>query len=180
MMNGEIGLISTPGQGSTFWFTLTLTLATHPVDASPPAIAVAMQSRQVLLVEDNTVNQLVAQKMLHLLGCQVDTANNGLEALAALAERHYDLVLMDCQMPELDGFETTQRIRRQEAAQGDSRQRLPIIALTANAMQGDRERCLAAGMDDYISKPFNQDQLRALLLRTLPLAEPEPPAAVAH
>ncbi len=120
----------------------------------------------VLLAEDNAINQEVALTMLDTLSCRVDVANNGREALAAVTEKEFDLVLMDCQMPEMDGFEATIEIRRREGEQG-VQSRLPIIALTANALRGDREQCLAAGMDDYLSKPFTRDQLVALLERWL-------------
>ncbi len=115
----------------------------------------------VLLAEDNIVNQEVAINMLESLGCKVSVANNGREAIQALAQSPYDLVFMDCQMPEMDGFEATVTIRRNEGRTKHT----TIIALTANAMQGDQERCLAAGMDDYLSKPFTQEKLRKVLLR---------------
>ncbi|MGE0684216.1 MAG: response regulator, partial [Candidatus Binatia bacterium] len=117
----------------------------------------------VLLAEDNPVNQEVARGMLESLGCQVVVAANGHEALAALEQRPYDLVLMDWHMPELDGFAATQQIRAQERQTGAAR--LPIIALTANALEGDRHQCLTAGMDDYLSKPFTQEQLLIVLQR---------------
>jgi two-component system, sensor histidine kinase and response regulator len=106
--------------------------------------------------EDNVVNQKVIVRMLNLLGCRVDVAANGLEALDASAHEAYDCILMGCQMPEMDGFEATQRIRQREVQTGCH---LPIVALTANAMQGDREQCLAAGMDDYLSKPLRKQAL---------------------
>jgi signal transduction histidine kinase/CheY-like chemotaxis protein len=140
---------------------------------------------RLLLAEDNPVNQDVAVSMLELFGCQVDIANSGQEALDAIQRMQYDLVLMDCQMPEMDGFEATKVIRSQEAATPTSlsRPRLPIIALTANAMSGDRERCFAAGMDDYVSKPFTQEKLRAVLsrwlLQTDKSASPQPTMAQA-
>jgi two-component system sensor histidine kinase/response regulator len=102
--------------------------------------------------------------MLEGFGCQVEVVANGCEAVESSARRRYDLILMDCQMPEMDGFSATAEIRRQEKANG---RRLPIIALTANAMAGDREMCLAAGMDDYLFKPFKQEQLHAVLQRWL-------------
>ena len=118
------------------------------------------RSRQarVLLVEDNTVNQLVAKGMLGKLGCEVLLANHGAEALTLLETEAVDLILMDCNMPVMDGYETTRRIRQQSALSG-----LPIIALTANALADERERCRAAGMDDYLAKPFRKDELAALL-----------------
>lgn len=119
---------------------------------------------KILLVEDNIINQKVAQYMLEKLGCNVDLANNGKEALDMLESNQYDIILMDCQMPEMDGFETTQNIRRQEAK---SEQHMPIIAMTANAMKGDREKCIKAGMDDYISKPIKINTLYSTLVQEL-------------
>ena len=136
---------------------------TAPPPAYPKASTLAINGR-ILLTEDNPVNREVAIAMLELLGCHVDLAENGQQALEAVSKQHYDLVLMDCQMPVLDGFSATAAIRQQETASGTSR-RLPIIALTANAMEGDRERCLAAGMDDYLSKPFSQGDLHTILQR---------------
>jgi len=128
---------------------------------------------RILLTEDNPVNQEVALNMLELLGYQVAVANNGREAIEALTRATYDLIFMDCQMPEIDGFEATKLIRAQEATGSSvvSQLHIPIIALTANAMSGDRERCLAAGMDDYLSKPFTQEKLTAVLTRWLPRKE---------
>ena len=119
---------------------------------------------RVLLVEDHPVNRKVASRLLRELGCEVWQAENGAEALELLGpEAPFDLVLMDCQMPELDGYEATRRLREAEAASG--RRRLPVIAMTAHAMQGDREKCLAAGMDDYLTKPVSREALAAVLLR---------------
>jgi CheY-like chemotaxis protein len=137
--------------------------------------ASAFLGARVLLAEDQPVNQEVARGMVESFGCRVEVVSNGQEALDALSKTPYDLVLMDCQMPELDGYAAT-RIFRQREAQNAKNQsgraqairRTPIIAMTAHAMQGDRELCLAAGMDDYISKPFNLDRLFALLKRWLP------------
>ncbi len=126
----------------------------------------------ILLTEDNPVNQDVARMMLEALGCRVDLATNGLEVLRALKEKRYDLVFMDVQMPEMDGFETTGRIREKERSAQEGGKgaagRMPVIALTANAMEGDREQCMSAGMDDYLSKPFSQAQLCAALKKWLP------------
>jgi signal transduction histidine kinase/CheY-like chemotaxis protein len=119
-------------------------------------------ARRVLLVEDSPVNQAVAEGMLRFLGCDVTPAADGREALAALESSRYDLVLMDCMMPGMDGFEATAEIRRRESEE-PGRGRTVIVAVTANAMAGDRERCIAAGMDDYLSKPFRTDELNALL-----------------
>ena len=124
-----------------------------------------MRRARILVVEDNPVNQLVAVKILEKLGCRADVAGNGNEALAALRRIPYDLVLMDCQMPEMDGFEASRRIRSGEA--GRDRVRTPIIAMTARAMQGDREKCLASGMNDYIPKPVDPLVLAQVLERRL-------------
>jgi CheY-like chemotaxis protein len=116
----------------------------------------------VLVAEDNSVNQRVAALTLERLGYRCTIAANGREALAALERSQFDAVLMDCQMPELDGFETTRRIRAAEVRSGAH---LPVIAMTANAMAGDREACLAAGMDDYVAKPFSPQELLEILER---------------
>jgi two-component system sensor histidine kinase/response regulator len=118
-------------------------------------------SLRLLLAEDNPVNQEVVLSMLEMMGLRCDLAANGHEVLAALEQRHYDIILMDCQMPEMDGFETTAEIRCSE--QRSPGRHIPIIAVTANAMEGDREQCLQAGMDDYLSKPFTRVQLLEIL-----------------
>ena len=127
---------------------------------------------RILLVEDNAVNQEVAKATLFQFGCTVDIANNGHEALEKLAQDSYDLVFMDCQMPVMDGFRATELIREREqratAESGQQAKRLPIVALTAHAVSGDRDRCLAVGMDDYLSKPFARGELIAVLNRWLP------------
>ncbi|HCT8842530.1 TPA: two-component system sensor histidine kinase/response regulator SagS [Pseudomonas aeruginosa] len=125
----------------------------------------AQRNTRVLLVEDNPVNQLVAKGLLHKLGCQVWIAEHGLNALKMLEEHPIDLVLMDCNMPVMDGYEATRQIRDSGRWGG-----LPIIALTANALPDERERCRAAGMDDYLAKPFHRDELKAILDRWCPLA----------
>ena len=120
---------------------------------------------KILVVEDNLVNQQVARSILNKLGCDVDLAMDGIEALQALEKHTYDLIFMDCQMPELDGYATTEEIRRRERS--GEHKRIPIIALTANALTGDREKCFAAGMDSYLSKPFSQAQISELLEKWL-------------
>jgi CheY-like chemotaxis protein len=124
-------------------------------------------SRRVLVVEDHPVNQILARTALQRLGCEVDLASGGHEGVVAATSHEYDLVLMDCQMPDVDGYEATRQIRHWESLQGASgqRTRMPIVALTAHAMPGDREKCEAAGMDDYLSKPFSGQDLLDVLQR---------------
>jgi CheY-like chemotaxis protein len=136
-------------------------LAIHPT-AITSAGAAGSRVRRILVTEDNPVNQLIAQKQLERLGFDVDVAADGLEALAATERESYDLVFMDCQMPMLDGYEATRRIRERLGGQP-----LPVIALTAHDMASDREKCLAAGMDDYMSKPLYEDDLYEVLDRWL-------------
>jgi CheY-like chemotaxis protein/HPt (histidine-containing phosphotransfer) domain-containing protein len=123
----------------------------------------------VLVVEDNPVNLAVVKKMLEKAGLTPVTANDGVEAMEALRKEQFDLVLMDCQMPRMDGYEATEAIREREARQG--LMRMPVIAMTANAMSGDRERCLAVGMDDYLSKPVKPSQLENMLRQWLPMED---------
>ena len=118
---------------------------------------------RILLAEDNVANQMVVTGLLQKLGCRVDVSANGREAVELWRHLPYDLILMDCNMPEMDGYQATADIRRQEF----SNQHIPIVAITANAMPGDRERCLEAGMDDYISKPIDPQKLRTVLTRFL-------------
>jgi CheY-like chemotaxis protein/HPt (histidine-containing phosphotransfer) domain-containing protein len=120
----------------------------------------------VLVVEDNEVNQEVSKEMLEMFGCSAQIARDGEEAVQAVNKRVYDLVLMDCHMPVMDGFEATRVIRGNEGTDG-AHARLPIVALTADAVKGDREQCLAAGMDDYLAKPFSQAELRSVLEKWL-------------
>ncbi len=117
-----------------------------------------MPSKKILVAEDNLVNQKVAQAMFKFLGCDVTIANNGEEAVNACKDGGFDMVFMDCQMPVMDGYEASGAIRAWEQSSGIVR--IPIVALTANATEGDREKCLAAGMDDYLSKPFSGDQIQ--------------------
>lgn len=174
LMGGEVELESEEGKGSTFRFTVPLEKAESAADslkATEPLTVTRrshtqQRSGRILLVEDNAINGFVATSMLERLGHRVDTAGNGLEALAALNNIPYALVLMDCQMPEMDGFEATKRIRAGEA--GPAHRSTPIIALTARAMQGDRDKCLKAGMDDYLSKPIDIATLSAAIARWLP------------
>ncbi len=190
-MSGQIGVLSSPGDGSTFWFTATFAhqspsvaapapSAFQPADRGvpmtgdpdagrrvpglhvpAPGAAPAPIGARVLVAEDNVINQRVALLQLRRLGCRADAVANGAEVIGALERVPYDLVLMDCQMPEMDGFEATRRIRDSRAPYRD----IPIVAMTANAMNGDRERCLAARMDDYVSKPVSMDELAATVRR---------------
>jgi PAS domain S-box-containing protein len=142
----------------------TVTMAPSPVHAPGPLST--LQPGRLLLVEDNMVNQMVALGFLQKLGYQAEVAQNGHEAIEALAGQSYDLVFMDCQMPDMDGYEATRIIRRREQEQGSPR--VPIVAMTAHVMSGDRDKCSAAGMDDYVSKPVSLAALHAVLSRWLP------------
>lgn len=166
LMEGEIRVKSRQGVGSVFSIHIPLRYrAQIAVPETPDTNNTALTlTGKVLLVEDNVVNQAVTRGMLKLLGLEVDTASNGEEALTLSAKVPYDLILMDCQMPVMDGFEATRQLRRSDA---NSNQKTPVIALTANAMQGDKERCLDAGMDDYLAKPINREQLNSTVKRWL-------------
>ncbi|MBI4984917.1 MAG: response regulator [Rhodocyclales bacterium] len=168
LMTGRIGVDANPGGGSVFWFEIpaaaSVTLPMAPAAELPAAeLPAPSQPLRILIVEDNAINQTVAMKMLARLGCCGEVAADGAVALDALRQRAFDLVLMDCDMPVMDGFEATRRLR--DAATGVRNCRIPVIALTAGAMAGDRERCLAAGMDDYLAKPIQMRDLAAMLER---------------
>ena len=138
------------------------TIANQNVHATETGSATAVFNARILLVEDNLVNQEVAREILELLGCRVDVAGNGQEAVDIVSEKKYDLILMDCQMPVLDGFGATAKIRRLEHRSGRA-SHVPIIALTANVQKGVQEQCRAAEMNDYLSKPFSQREMQAML-----------------
>ena len=173
LMNGDIDIASEPGKGSTFRFTIHLAPVPEPVIPAPRPRESGWNAEAlglgVLLVEDTPVNQAVATAMLRQAGCLVTLATNGAEAIALAERQDFDVVLMDCQMPGMDGYQATRAIREREASRRTSGavERLPIIALTAHAMLGDREKCLEAGMDDYLAKPFTRDDL---LLKLKPWA----------
>ncbi|MDP1793468.1 MAG: ATP-binding protein, partial [Acidimicrobiales bacterium] len=165
LMGGDIGVTAAQGGGSRFWFSVPLTAALAPVE--PPIISDAQlkrdlrtsgQGRKVLVVEDNPVNRKVAVGMLEHLGYTVEIAVDGVEAASLFAPNTYDAILMDCQMPRMDGYDATRAIRAQESVT-----HTPIIAMTASAMASDRDKCLAAGMDDFLSKPIGTEKLGATL-----------------
>ena len=170
MMGGEIGVESTRGVGSTFWFRLPLERARGAGAASPTpspraddaARRLGRRDRRILVVDDRGANRSVGLALLSELGFAAEAVAGGEEALARLREEPFDAVLLDCEMPGLDGFETCRRLRRQEAAGGAGR-RLPVIAVTANERPDDVRRCLAAGMDQHLTKPFGTAELAAVL-----------------
>jgi PAS domain S-box-containing protein len=186
LMRGRIGVDSQDGVGSTFWFEVPFlpadddagaySLVHSAIDEQVTGAGVSSSgsieqppvyfSAHVLVAEDNRINQMYVVESLALFGCTCDIAANGEEAVAAVRQRPYDLVLMDCHMPEMDGFTAARQIRHWEAAVSPPK-RLPVVALTASALKGDRERCLEAGMDDYLSKPIERHQLKAILEKFL-------------
>jgi len=179
LMGGTIGCESKPGRGSTFWFEVALSVP-DAADGRPPRLAdvsiaahpLWLTAPRVLVAEDSPVNQIVAVAALERCGCRVELVSDGRQALEALSTQHYDAVLMDCQMSEMDGYQATTELRRRE--NGDHH--TPVIAMTAHSMDGDREKCLEAGMDDYISKPMRREQLIDTLQRWIP---PQADTAVA-
>jgi CheY-like chemotaxis protein len=181
LMGGTVGVESIPGMGSTFWFTFATAATadgafrdfsaseaeavvkdTVVVSAPTTVPPFAKRRPRILLAEDNLVNQKVATRVLEKEGFQVDVAVDGRQAVDAWRRGTYDLILMDCQMPQLDGYEATREIRSEER-DNSMVTRIPIIALTAHAMKGAAEDCRRAGMDDYLTKPLDREQLRRCL-----------------
>jgi CheY-like chemotaxis protein/HPt (histidine-containing phosphotransfer) domain-containing protein len=188
MMGGEIGVISEEGRGSEFWFTVRLGRSTQTEETQQEAGTLASlngvsegeqpfsgSGARILLAEDNLTNREVALRILLNMGLHADAVGDGAEALQALATTAYDLVLMDVRMPVMDGFEATRQIRSLRSAALDHN--VPVIAMTANAMQGDREKCLAAGMNDFVSKPVSKKALRCALAKWLRRSNPSSVAA---
>ncbi len=165
LMGGTVGVESEQGRGSTFWFQVMLeksaVVAASTIEQQPRGRR--RYSARVLVAEDNRINQIVVQQMLQKLGCRVDVAADGVEALESASRQRYDLIFMDCHMPNVDGYEATRRIRAREASTRAAR--TPIVALTAGALVEDREKCFAAGMDDHLGKPVKPHQLDAALDR---------------
>jgi CheY-like chemotaxis protein/HPt (histidine-containing phosphotransfer) domain-containing protein len=174
-LGGNIGVRSHAGTGSLFWFTVSLEKASGPASAASPETPSDAnyewqereQKLKVLLVEDNVVNQEYCSMVLESLNFAVDVVDRGRKGIDAVRREDYDIVLMDCQMPEMDGFEATRLIRMYESANGSKQRPVTIIALTANAMSGDRDLCLDAGMNDYLPKPYTHGQMRNILNRWL-------------
>jgi len=185
LMGGSIGVESQPGHGASFWFLLPLASADQSRCAVPATSPVELPSpgpllpptpageRRVLIVEDNPVNQIVALRTVGSLGYAAQVASGGEQALEAFDRERFDIILMDCQMPGMDGYQATAEIRRREARTPDSR-RTPIVAMTANSIEGDREKCRAAGMDDYLPKPVRMTELSKTLARWTAPAGPPP------
>jgi len=169
IMRGRLGVDSEENKGSCFWAEITFEIPSDieiEKPQQPVTEVVETLEGKALLVEDNPVNQIIARKMLEKVGMTYEVVNNGEEAISRLKLKHdFNLVLMDCQMPVMDGYEATKELRDLEDNNGLSR--LPVIAMTANAMEGDKDKCLAAGMDDYVSKPVNQKALKETLAKWL-------------
>ncbi len=181
LMDGTIGVESNLGKGTTFWFTAKFTSGHHDdastvLDEQKNSSETRMTEKStpnfqahILVAEDNETNQMVIEGMLKHLGCTVDLVYNGLEAIKSVTKHSYDLVFMDCQMPDMDGYDATREIRKLEKRDAASNKRAglpvrrPIVALTAHTMKGDREKCLTSGMDDYLGKPFERSGLIKML-----------------
>jgi len=173
-MGGGIDVVSAPNKGSTFWFELPFTPAVAARIETTEPVATHSLRGNILVVEDNVINYELVNEMLDMAGCTVTVVQNGSQALVAMKENRFDLVLMDWHMPEMDGIEATRRWREYEQS-SEAAQRIPIVALTASVLPGDRETCLAAGMDDFIGKPFSFEQLTTVVARWLPPAHTAQP-----
>ena len=162
MMGGEIQLNSEEGKGSTFAFSISAPESADAPSTLPKKAALQpnLLGKHILLVEDNAINRQVISKMLEPTKAVVVMAEDGIKALDVLKEQSFDLILMDCQMPNMDGYECTRTIRVMELKTG---WRVPIVAITANAYEEDKQRCLIAGMDDFIAKPINSDDLYTVI-----------------
>ena len=176
-MGGEVGAHSVPGEGSTFWFRLDCEIAApkragelpHPPASDSLEVdrPTWVRTPHLLVVDDNDINRLVAKEMLWDLGCSVETCESGEQALERVRSAAFDLVFMDCQMPGLDGDETTRMMRQLQ--QDGVVAATPIVALTANALDGDEARCIEAGMDAFITKPVSSEDLLQVLAQSLDL-----------
>jgi signal transduction histidine kinase/ActR/RegA family two-component response regulator len=177
LMGGQIGVLSKSGQGSTFWFELPFGRATAPAPVGKSMLDTRPRHRRslrILVAEDTPANQIVARAMLEKLGHRVQLVADGTEAVAAAHSGTFDMILMDVQMPAMDGYEATRRIRKLDGPSAS----LPIIALTAFAQMSDREKAIAAGMTDHISKPIRVDELDAAIERNMPAGDPAGPTVV--
>ena len=161
LMEGSFGAQSSPGAGSKFWFQIPLVEVAIEDAERPVEECIGGRTGRILLAEDNPINRRVLSQQLGGLGYEISEASNGLEAIELMAESEFDLVLMDCQMAELDGYETTKRLRMKGY-------NIPILALTAHAMSGERARCLQSGMDDHLAKPLSRDDLARALSKWMP------------
>lgn len=169
LMGGEIGVNSESGKGSSFWFLIALPAGKLYIDDDKIDLpsTTDLNKLRILIAEDNAINQLVISKMLDVLGCHFDLVDDGSKALQSFQDNHYDLVIMDCEMPIMDGYEATRKIRHYENAQGSSH--TPIIALTANVLIEQKRLCEKAGMDYFLSKPLTKKTLVKTLVSTQPL-----------
>ncbi|MBM3729173.1 MAG: response regulator [Acidobacteria bacterium] len=172
MMNGRIGVESACGSGSTFWFEIELPTAAEDFAPKPesvhPSIDLSGPPLKVLVVEDNAVNRRVAEKLLRSMNCEVHLEHNGRLAVERTARESFDLIFMDCLMPEMDGYDATVEIRKREG----NGQRTPIIAMTASVLEDERRRCFDSGMDDFLAKPIDAALLREAVRRWRKQAAP--------